>query len=114
MADVGGTSASKEPLPAPAHVRSKNEVQARKLGLSAGHLELIIKMPMDKLLQFAEQRNLDENQLNILRDIRRRGKNLIAAHSCRYRKLNEVEVEDISTTSIELHSLLFLFLGIKS
>ena len=92
MADVGGTSDGKEPLPAPAHVRSKNEVQARKLGLSAGHLELIIKMPMDKLLHFAEVRKFDEDQLNILRDIRRRGRNLIAAHNCRFRKLTEVEV----------------------
>ena len=105
MAEVAGATS---------HLRTKNEVQADKLGLSADQLRMVIKMPMDKLLQFAEQRNLDEDQLNILRDIRRRGKNLIAAHSCRYRKLNEVEVEDISTTSIELHSLLFLFLGIKS
>ena len=93
MTELGGTSDGKEPLPAPAHVRSKNEVQARKLGLSAGHLELIIKMPMEKLLKFAEVRKFDEDQLNILRDIRRRGRNLIAAHNCRHRKLTEVEVE---------------------
>ena len=89
MAEVGGATPSK----VPPHLRTKNEVQADKLGLSASHLDLIIKMPMDKLFHFAEQRNFDEDQLNILRDIRRRGKNLIAAHNCRFRKLNEVEVD---------------------
>ena len=89
MAEVGGATACK----VPPHLRTKNEVQADKLGLSASHLDLIIKMPMDKLFHFAEQRNFDEDQLNILRDIRRRGRNLIAAHNCRFRKLNEVEVD---------------------
>ena len=88
MAEFGGATGSK----APPHLRTKNEVQVEELGLSAAHLELIIKMSMDKLLHFAEQRNFDQDQLNTLRDIRRRGKNLIAAHNCRYRKLNEVEV----------------------
>ena len=91
MAEVGGARGGK-PSP-PSQLRTKNEVQADKLGLSAVQLELIIKMPRDKLLHFAELRNFDEVQLNIVRDIRRRGKNLIAAHTCRYRKLNEVEVE---------------------
>ena len=88
MAEFGGATGSK----APPHLRTKSEVQVEELGLSAAHLELIIKMSMGKLLNFAEQRNFDQDQLNTLRDIRRRGKNLIAAHNCRYRKLNEVEV----------------------
>ena len=95
MAEVGGATGGK--ASPPSHQRTKNEVQADKLGLTAAHLELIIKMPRDKLLHFAELRNFDEDQLNILRDIRRRGKNLIAAHNCRYRKLNEVEVENNTT-----------------
>ena len=92
MAKVGGASGGEAPSP-PSQPRTKNEVEANKLGLSAAQLEVIIKMPRDKLVHFAELRNFDGDQLNILRDIRRRGKNLIAAHNCRYRKLNEVEVE---------------------
>ena len=97
MADakVGGATGGK--APPPSHLRTKNEVEADKLGLTAAQLELIISMPRDQLLHFAELRKFDEDQLNILRDIRRRGKNLIAAHTCRYRKLNEVEVENNTT-----------------
>ena len=36
--------------------------------------------------------NYDHCEVSILRDIRRRGKNLIAAHNCRQRKLGQVEV----------------------
>ena len=95
MAELGGATSSK----VHPHLRTKSEVQVEELGLSAAHLELIIKMSMDKLLHFAEQRNFDQDQLNTLRDIRRRGKNLIAAHNCRYRKLNEVEVEHYNNTT---------------
>ena len=96
MAEFGGATGSKAPL----RLRTKSEVQVEELGLSAAHLELIIKMSMDKLLHFAEQRNFDQDQLNTLRDIRRRGKNLIAAHNCRYRKLSEVEVDHYNINEI--------------
>ena len=44
------------------------------------------------LAALAEARRFSEAEVNILRDIRRRGKNLIAAHSCRNRKLAEIKV----------------------
>ena len=87
MAEFGGATGSK----AHPHLRTKSEVQVEELGLSAAHLELIVKMSMDKLLHFAEQRNFDQDQLNTLRDIRRRGKNKVAAQNCRQRKLEQIE-----------------------
>ena len=83
---------------------------AAGLGLTASHISAIINMPMEQLSELADERNFDEEQFNVLRDIRwqvwhgqlrriywrRRGKNLIAAHNCRHRKLSEVEVRTIA------------------
>ena len=49
---------------------SKNEVLGLMLGLTPAQLSSTINMPMDKLSEFADERNFDEEQLNILRDIR--------------------------------------------
>ena len=58
--------------------------------------------PMEVLLGLAEQRGFTEEEVNTLRDIRRRGKNLIAAHNCRNRKLGEVEVRSFGIVCLEI------------
>merc|ERR1711874_592613 len=48
-------------------------------------------MPMDEFQDYAHQKSLTEDQMNILRDIRRRGKNKVAAQNCRKRKIDQIE-----------------------
>ena len=43
---------------------------AAGLGLTSSHLAKIVNMPMDWLEDLAEERNFDEEQFNVLRDIR--------------------------------------------
>ena len=72
--------------------KSKNELLALSLGLTSSDLDNLINQPIEVMAHMAEARGFKEDEVNILRDIRRRGKNLIAAHHCRNRKLGAVEV----------------------
>ena len=65
---------------------------ASSLGLTALDLDNLINHPIEVMANIAEAKGYTEEEVNILRDIRRRGKNLIAAHHCRNRKLGAVEV----------------------
>ena len=78
--------------------RSKNELLAARLGLTSTQLGGLVTQPREVVAALAEAGRFSEAELNILRDIRRRGKNLIAAHSCRNRKLAEIEVDVVSNT----------------
>ena len=78
--------------------RSKNELLAARLGLTSTQLGGLVTQPREAVAALAEARRFSEAEVNILRDIRRRGKNLIAAHSCRNRKLAEIEVDVVSNT----------------
>ena len=64
------------------------------MGLGPSDLKALVMQPIEVLAGLAEERSFTEAEVNILRDIRRRGKNLIAAHNCRNRKLEEVKVWD--------------------
>ena len=81
--------------------KSKNELLATSLGLSPSNLRDLVSRPMEVLVGLAEQRGFTEEEVNTLRDIRRRGKNLIAAHNCRNRKLGEVEVRSFEVFGYE-------------
>ncbi len=63
------------------------------LGLSPGDLRALVTQPIEVLARLAEERAFTDEEMNTLRDIRRRGKNLIAAHNCRNKKIGEVEVQ---------------------
>lgn len=60
----------------------------------------IINLPMDEFNERLSKYDLSENQLSLIRDIRRRGKNKVAAQNCRKRKLDQIislsdEVKDM-------------------
>lgn len=47
--------------------------------------------PMDEFNDMLSKEDMTEEQLNICRDIRRRGKNKVAAQNCRKRKLEQID-----------------------
>lgn len=63
-------------------------------------LDKIINLPVDDFNELLSQYNLTDTQLALVRDIRRRGKNKVAAQNCRKRKL-----ESIIHLEQELHQL---------
>ncbi|XP_029292894.1 endoplasmic reticulum membrane sensor NFE2L1a isoform X2 [Cottoperca gobio] len=65
--------------------RDERRAQARKIPFSN---ELIVNLPVEEFNDLMTNYQLSEEQLNLIRDIRRRGKNKIAAQNCRKRKLD--------------------------
>ncbi|KAL1020868.1 hypothetical protein UPYG_G00005750 [Umbra pygmaea] len=53
-------------------------------------LEKIINLPVDDFNELLTQYTLTDTQLALVRDIRRRGKNKVAAQNCRKRKLENI------------------------
>uniref|UniRef100_A0A3Q1G2C8 Endoplasmic reticulum membrane sensor NFE2L1 n=1 Tax=Acanthochromis polyacanthus TaxID=80966 RepID=A0A3Q1G2C8_9TELE len=64
------------------HTKSR---RARALKIPFSN-ELIVNLPVDEFNDLLTNYQLDEEQLTLIRDIRRRGKNKIAAQNCRKRK----------------------------
>ncbi|XP_044592439.1 segmentation protein cap'n'collar isoform X2 [Cotesia glomerata] len=50
----------------------------------------IINLPMDEFNERMSKYDLSETQVSLIRDIRRRGKNKVAAQNCRKRKLDQI------------------------
>ncbi|XP_010873561.1 transcription factor NF-E2 45 kDa subunit isoform X2 [Esox lucius] len=74
------------PPPAPL---SRDERRAHALKIPFP-LEKIINLPVDDFNELLTQYTLTDNQLALVRDIRRRGKNKVAAQNCRKRKLENI------------------------
>lgn len=53
-------------------------------------LEKIVNLPVDDFNELLTHYSLTDNQLALVRDIRRRGKNKVAAQNCRKRKLESI------------------------
>lgn len=67
----------------------------------------IIQTPMEEFNDLLSRHQLSEEQINLCRDIRRRGKNKIAAQNCRKRKLEQIclletDLSDARTRKEEL------------
>merc|ERR1711976_679162 len=77
---VGGASATP-------YRESRDERKARELNLPFAVGE-IIDLPIDAFNELSTHHTLTEAQLNLCRDIRRRGKNKVAAQNCRKRKID--------------------------
>ncbi|NXU52674.1 NF2L2 factor, partial [Turnix velox] len=71
-------------------------------------VEKIINLPVDDFNEMMSKEQFSEAQLALIRDIRRRGKNKVAAQNCRKRKLeNIVELkQDLSNLKDEKEKLL--------
>jgi len=69
---------------------SKDEKLAREAGVRFS-IDQIVGLPMDEFNDLLSKQDLTEEQLNLCRDIRRRGKNKVAAQNCRKRKIDQVE-----------------------
>uniref|UniRef100_A0A0K8SR44 BZIP domain-containing protein n=1 Tax=Lygus hesperus TaxID=30085 RepID=A0A0K8SR44_LYGHE len=68
---------------------TRDERRARALNIPM-LVEDIINLPMDEFNERLSKYDLSENQLSLIRDIRRRGKNKVAAQNCRKRKLDQI------------------------
>ncbi|XP_047428921.1 endoplasmic reticulum membrane sensor NFE2L1a isoform X2 [Mugil cephalus] len=65
----------------------RDERRARVLKVPFSN-EMIVNLPVEEFNELLTTYQLNEEQLNLIRDIRRRGKNKIAAQNCRKRKLD--------------------------
>jgi len=70
---------------------NKDEKLAREAGIKLSIKQDIVNPPMDEFNDMLSKEDLSEEQLNICRDIRRRGKNKVAAQNCRKRKLEQID-----------------------
>ncbi|OTF72807.1 Cap-n-collar bZIP protein-like protein [Euroglyphus maynei] len=68
---------------------NRDEKRARALNIPIS-TEDIINLPIDEFNERLTKYELTEIQLSLIRDIRRRGKNKVAAQNCRKRKLDQI------------------------
>ncbi|XP_015117175.1 segmentation protein cap'n'collar isoform X2 [Diachasma alloeum] len=68
---------------------TRDEKKARSLNVPIT-VQDIINLPMDEFNERLSKYDLSEQQLTLIRDIRRRGKNKVAAQNCRKRKLDQI------------------------
>ncbi|XP_020360735.1 endoplasmic reticulum membrane sensor NFE2L1 [Oncorhynchus kisutch] len=68
---------------------SRDDLRTRALHVPFSAAE-IVSMPVEEFLELLEGHGLSPTQVAFLRDIRRRGKNKLAAQNCRKRKLDAI------------------------
>ncbi|MCI4392321.1 hypothetical protein PGIGA_G00144710 [Pangasianodon gigas] len=68
---------------------SRDEQRLQALGLPFSAPE-IVNMPVEDFLELLEGRSLSTSEVMLLRDVRRRGKNKLAAQNCRRRKMHAI------------------------
>lgn len=68
---------------------SRDELRARALCIPYSVLQ-IVNMPVEEFLEILDGHGFSPEQVTLLRDIRRRGKNKLAAQNCRKRKLDAI------------------------
>ncbi|CAL1584042.1 unnamed protein product [Knipowitschia caucasica] len=86
---------------------SRDEMRARAMCLPFSVLQ-IVNMPVEEFLEVLDSRGLSADQVTLLRDIRRRGKNKLAAQNCRKRKLDAITElqEEVSRLQAQRERLL--------
>ncbi|XP_030344610.1 nuclear factor erythroid 2-related factor 3 isoform X2 [Strigops habroptila] len=85
---------------------SSDEHRAKALRLPFS-VDEIVSMPVDSFNTMIAKNHLTDTQVSLLRDIRRRGKNKVAAQNCRKRKLNAILnlEEDVCNLQTQKESL---------
>ncbi|XP_048095844.1 nuclear factor erythroid 2-related factor 2a isoform X2 [Alosa alosa] len=68
---------------------SRDEQRAKALQIPFT-VDMIINLPVDDFNEMMSKHQLNEPQLALVRDIRRRGKNKVAAQNCRKRKMQNI------------------------
>lgn len=68
---------------------SRDERRARSMKIPFSN-EKIINLPVEEFNELLAKHHLSEGQMALIRDIRRRGKNKMAAQNCRKRKLDTI------------------------
>lgn len=68
---------------------SRDELRARAMCIPFSVLQ-IVNMPVEEFLEILDGHGFSSEQVTLLRDIRRRGKNKLAAQNCRKRKLDAI------------------------
>ncbi|XP_051245897.1 nuclear factor erythroid 2-related factor 3 [Dicentrarchus labrax] len=68
---------------------SRDEMRARAMCIPFSVLQ-IVNMPVEEFLEVLDGHGFTPEQVTLLRDIRRRGKNKLAAQNCRKRKLDAI------------------------
>lgn len=87
---------------------TRDEKRARSMNIPI-EVSDVINLPMDEFNERLSKYDLTENQLSLIRDIRRRGKNKVAAQNCRKRKLDQIlsledEVKEVRRRKEQLYS----------
>ncbi len=87
--------------------QSRDEKKARELGVPFS-VQDIVNLPMDEFNDMLSRHELNEEQLNLCRDIRRRGKNKVAAQNCRKRKIDQIAMLEaqVDSTRRRKHELM--------
>ncbi|KAM8807036.1 nuclear factor erythroid 2-related factor 2 isoform 2-T3 [Eudromia elegans] len=100
-------AAKDKPASRPGAPLTRDEQRAKALQIPFP-VEKIINLPVDDFNEMMSKEQFSKAQLALIRDIRRRGKNKVAAQNCRKRKLeNRVELEqDLSNLKDEKEKLL--------
>merc|ERR1719189_3364641 len=70
--------------------RCRDEKRAKKMNLPFSVFD-VINCPVDTFSEMLARPGLTAEQAKLCRDIRRRGKNKVAAQNCRKRKLDTIE-----------------------
>ncbi|KAL6457389.1 hypothetical protein MHYP_G00343520 [Metynnis hypsauchen] len=85
--------------------RDGRRLQALGLPFSAPQ---IVNMPVEDFLELLEGRGLSMSEVTLLRDVRRRGKNKLAAQNCRKRKLDAILglQEEVEALAVQRDALL--------
>lgn len=86
---------------------SRDEMRARAMCIPFSVLQ-IVNMPVEEFLEVLDGHGFSPEQVTLLRDIRRRGKNKLAAQNCRKRKLDAITglQEEVERLQVQRDKLL--------